>query len=1007
MSQDRQPETRRTAGPTDLKRARGPHYWRSLDEFAQTPEFDELLHREFPEQASEFDDPAGRRRFLKLMAASLALAGVGACRAKPTEHIVPYVRSPEEVIPGKPLFFATAMTLSGVATGLLVESHTGRPTKIEGNPDHPSSLGATDVFSQASVLDFYDPDRSQAPLHLGAPTPWSLFVGEVRGVLETLRQRQGAGLRILTETMSSPTAAHQLRQLLEELPEARWHRWEPAGRDNVRAGAAVAFGAPVETRYRFDLAEVIVSLDADFLSSRPATLRYLHDFAQKRRLHAGKTEMNRLYVVESTPSTTGAKADHRLPLRPSAIEPFARALAAAVGVAGVEAGEGSAEWPEKWIEAIADDLGQHRGTSIVIAGDYQASAVHALAHAMNRALGNIGATVAYTDPVEAEPVDQVQSLRELVADMGAGRVEMLLILGGNPAYTAPADLRFAEALSKVPLRIHHGLYHDETGYLCHWHIPESHYLESWSDARAWDGTVSIVQPLIEPLYETRTIHEMLAVLSPEPGRLPYDIVRQYWTTEGARHLGADVEAGWRRALHHGIVDGTAFDERSMTPGGEIPPPPAPPEGNQLEIVFRPDPTVFDGRFANNGWLQELPKPLTKLTWDNAVFVSPRTAELLQLRNEDQVELSYGGRTIVGPAWVFAGHADDCVTVHLGYGRTRSGRVGNGAGFDAYVLRTSDHQWWGTGVTIRRTGRRHRLAATQRHHNIEGRINIRSGDLETYREDPGFVHHVAHKPPTTLTLYPRWEYPGLAWGMVIDQNACVGCNACVVACHAENNVPVVGKEQVAAGREMHWLRIDTYHRGPVENPATYFQPMLCVHCETAPCEVVCPVAATTHSDEGLNEMVYNRCIGTRYCSNNCPYKVRRFNFLLYSDFTTESLKLQRNPDVTVRSRGVMEKCTFCVQRINHARIEAKVENREIRDGDVVTACQAACPAQAIVFGNLNDPQSRVAALRGDPLNYGVLEEISTFPRATHLGIVRNPNPALEPEGEAHGGGHGGD
>jgi molybdopterin-containing oxidoreductase family iron-sulfur binding subunit len=613
---------------------------------------------------------------------------------------------------------------------------------------------------------------------------------------------------------------------------------------------------------------------------------------------------------------------------------------------------------------------------------------------MNAALGNVGTTVVYTDPVQPVAVDQLQSLRELVDDINDGQVDLLVILGGNPVYTAPADLKFGEALKKVATRVHLGLYDDETSVLCHWHIPETHYLEQWSDARAFDGTASIVQPLIVPLYRGRSAHEVVTIFTARPERTPYDALREYWTAQPQAE-GQNFDKFWRQSVHNGLIAGTALPAKAVQATGAIPPSTAPPAGGGLEIHFAPDPAVYDGRFANNGWLQELPKPLTKLTWDNVAMIAPSTAAQLGLKNEDVVEIQYRNRTVNAPVWVQPGHAAEAVTVHLGYGRTRAGRVAEGAGFNAYTLRTSDAPWAGHGARLRKTGDIYRLAGTQGHHSMEGRAIVRTGTLEDYKAAPDFAQHLEHSPQKSLTLYPDWKYEGYKWGMAVDQTVCTGCSACVVACVAENNIPIIGKDQVMRGREMHWLRIDRYFEGQAENPAIYHQPMLCQHCENAPCEVVCPVAATTHSPEGLNEMTYNRCVGTRYCSNNCPYKVRRFNFLLYSDWETPSVKLVKNPDVTVRSRGVMEKCTYCVQRINRARQDSKVEDRAIRDGEIVTACQAACPTDAIVFGDLNDPASRVAVLQAEAHSYGVLAELNTRPRTTYLAALRNPSPDLGP------------
>ncbi len=991
-----------------LRLAQGPYFWKSLEEIAGTEGFREFLENEFPHGAEQWDDSVGRRKFLRLMGASLALAGVTACTRQPKETIMPYVRAPEEIVPGKPLFFATAVPMGGIAEGVLVESHMGRPTKIEGNPEHPASLGATRAVTQASVLTLYDPDRSQTMTHLGEISSWDAFMGEIREASAAQKSRNGAGFRVLTETVTSPTLARQLRELLEAFPGAKWHQYEPAGRDNVKEGSRLAFGQVVETHYRFDKADVILSLDADFLSSMPGSVRYAREFAARRRVDDGRSQMNRLYVVESTPSITGAKADHRWPLPAGKIAHLTRVIAEAIG-----AGERKQEIKESSrlpvdsqpLEALTKDLQGHQHRSLVIPGDEQPAEVHVLAHAMNHSLGNIGETVIYTNPVEANPVVQMESLRELVNDMEAGKVDWLLMLGGNPVYDAPGNLRFSEHLQKVKLRMHLSLFEDETSALCHWHIPETHFLESWSDLRAYDGTVTILQPLILPLYGGKSVHELLAAVAGQPDRTAYDIVREYWKSQKA---GEEFERFWRRSLHDGLIANTDFPAKQVSLRSSVVRHPSPVAADNglrtadsgpgpLEIIFRPDPHVGDGRFANNGWLQELPKPLTKLTWDNAALLSPRTAERLGVVNEQVVELRYQGRQIEAPVWILPGQPNDSVTVHLGYGRTRAGRVGDGAGFNAYAVRTSTAPWFDTGLEVRRTNKHYALSCTQHHHSMEGRNPVRVGDLQEYRERPDFVQEMGEVPPRNLTLYPEYKYEGYAWGMAIDLNACTGCSACTIACQAENNIPVVGKDQVAVGREMHWIRVDRYYKGEgdaaLDNPETYHQPVPCMQCENAPCEVVCPVAATSHSTEGLNDMVYNRCVGTRYCANNCPYKVRRFNFLLYSDFTTPSLKMLRNPDVTVRSRGVMEKCTYCVQRINAAKIEAEKADRQVRDGEIVTACEAVCPAQAIVFGNINDPTSRVSKLKANKLNYGLLAELNTRPRTTYLAALHNANPEI--------------
>lgn len=988
-----------------LEELQGRQFWQSLEELAEREESQGRLSRQCSQQASTGTDSMSRRTFLGLMAASLALAGLGGCGpGKPPEKILPYVRQPEEIVPGRPLFFATAMPLSGYALGLLAESHMGRPTKIEGNPQHPASLGGTDALAQASVLSLYDPDRSQTVLHQARISTWDAFLAAMTHEMEAQRSRQGAGLRILTETVTSPTLAAQIRALLQKFPSAQWHPYEPIGLDNLHAGARLAFGEPVNTLYRFDRAKAILALDADFLSSWPGSVRYAHDLMEGRRVRKDRLHMSRLYVVESTPTLAGALADHRWPLRASQVEGFARAVAGALGLqVGPASGLNPSAPPIPWIPAIVRDLQNHRGATIVLAGEGQPPIVHALAHGLNQLLGNVGNTVIYTDPVEVTPEGPLASLRRLVGDMAAGRVDTLVILGGNPAYTAPADLRFAEQLSKVGLRIHLSPYADETSALCHWHIPEVHYLETWSDARAFDGTVTVLQPLIDPLYHGRSAHELLAVLLGEVGHKSYDIVRRYWQGQTP---SSDFEAFWQRALHDGLIDGSQLPGRPVSLRadftGQSAPSPSPPTsgGTGLEIIFRPDPHVWDGRFANNAWLQELPKPLTTLTWDNAALISPTTARRLGLSNEEVVELRYRGRVVRAPIWVMAGHCDDAVTMHLGYGRTRAGRVGTGAGFNAYALRTSDAPWFGSGLEIRKTGERYPLAVTQEHSGMVGRDLVRAATLKQFRAHPGLVQEGGDRlRPSQVSLYPEYPYTGHQWGMAIDQNLCIGCNACVVACQAENNIPIVGKSEVLRNREMHWLKIDRYYHGDPGNPKTYFQPRPCMHCEKAPCEVVCPVEATVHDDEGLNEMIYNRCVGTRYCSNNCPYKVRRFNFFQNVDKSVISLQLMRNPDVTVRERGVMEKCTYCIQRISTARREAEKENREVREGEVLTACQQACPTQAIVFGNINDPNSAVARLKAEPHNYDLLAELNTQPRTTYLAVFSNPNPEIKDQGVA--------
>ena len=1021
----------------------GKKYWRSLEELADTPAFREFVAREFPQQAEGWNDPVERRTFLKLMGASLALAGLSGCVFQPPEKIVPYVKQPEEHVPGKALFFATAAPLFGAATPILVRSNEGRPTKIEGNPDHPNNRpldfpaedpyrdprgsSATDIFTQASILSLYDPDRSQTMTYREDIRTWTAFVGDIRSALDEQRAKQGAGIRFLTETITSPSLGAQMNELLTAFPQAKWHQWEPANRDNAFNGAMMAFNRPVNVTYKFDLAQRVLSLDADFLSAQPGYVRYAREFIARRRVTENNREMNRLYVIETTPSNTGAMADHTWTVKPSEMEGLVRTIA----------GAGNASsYP--WITPLLMDLQQHKGASIVIAGDNQPPIVHALAHVMNNALGNVGKTVFYTDPLEVRAEDQRKSLQDLVNDLDAGRVELLVIIGGNPVYNTPVDLKLDfPRLQKAKLRVHLIEYKDETTELCHWHVPAAHYLESWGDARSYDGTVTIIQPLIEPLYEGKTAYELLAVFSDQYDRKPYDIVRAFWQQPRTR-IGAaneqsaptqstqsagDFETQWRQWVHDGFIPDTALPQTMLLPRADFAPqqPPAAASGN-FELVFRTDPSLYDGRFANNGWLQELPKPLTKVTWDNVALVSPNAARgIAGLGNEDNavkgrehyvpvVEIvNQQGTAVRAPLWVMPGQPDGVVTVHLGYGRRLAGRVGSGSqgqtvGFDAYRLRTSYEPWFSTGIQLRATPEQHLLATTQLHFNLEDpkfsteeRDVVRSETLEEFLN--GSAENEKHEHPT---LYPDYDYknqaenaPNYAWGMAIDLNNCIGCNGCTVACQAENNIPVVGKTEVVRSREMHWIRVDTYYKGfdPSHPEGTNFMPVPCMHCENAPCEPVCPVHATVHSAEGLNDMVYNRCVGTRYCSNNCPYKVRRFNFFLYQDWNTPTYQLMRNPDVSVRSRGVMEKCTYCVQRIQNAKIQAELEDRKLRDGEIVTACQAVCPTDAIVFGDVNDPGSRVNRLKNDRRNYSLLGELNTRPRTTYLSQLKNPNPEI--------------
>ncbi|BBL75808.1 4Fe-4S dicluster domain-containing protein [Methylomagnum ishizawai] len=964
----------------------GPDLWRGLE--GQGAAFLDFAERGFPDAAALWDQPVRRRRMLELMGASLLLGGLAGCGRPPREEIVPYVREPEREVPGRPRYYATALSHAGYAQGVLVESHAGRPTKVEGNPAHPASLGATDIFAQAAVWGLYDPDRSASVLRRGRPASFQDFAADwaARSV------RRGAGLYLLTETVTSPTLAGQIDAWLSAYPEARWVQYETVGRDNPAAGTRLAFGREADTLYRFERAKVVVSLDGDFLTGTPARTRYGHDFIAARRAGIGTGQRPRLYALESCPNLVGAMADRRWPLRVGQMEAVARDLAWRLGLAGI-AGAGGAPLPAAALDTLVRELQAHPGAGIVVAGDHLPPTVHALAEAINARLGNIGGTVSHIEPVAARAGGV--GLAQLVDEMRGGRVQALFILGANPVYSAPVDLEFAAALAQVPFRVHHGLYRDETAALCDWHLPATHELESWTDTRAYDGTVSLVQPLIAPLYGGHSAHELMGLLSGRPGLADYEAVRGHWRD---RQAGPDFEDFWRGALRAGVVPATASAvlDLALRPDftDDLAPPSIPPAG--LEIRFRPDPHLYDGRYANNGWLQELPRPLTKLVWENAALLGPGTAERLRLVSGDRVELVYQGRRVAIPVWVVPGHAEDGVTLELGYGRERAGALGDGTGVSAYRLRTRASPAFDAGLELRPAaraggweglglGQDGKPATTQHHGDLEGR------DLVwVVRADAGSA--MPSRPAAaSASLFPPYRYDGHAWAMVIDLDACIGCNACAMACQAENNVPIVGKDEVRRGREMHWLRIDRYYAGPPAHPKTYFQPVPCMHCEQAPCEPVCPVQASIHDSEGLNNQVYNRCVGTRFCQSNCPYKVRRFNFFGYAarEATHEGAPITaalRNPDVTVRSRGVMEKCTYCVQRINQARIQAGLEDRDIREGEIVTACQQACPTQAIVFGDLNRPDSAVNAWKRDPRHYVLLEELGTRPRTTYLARV---------------------
>ncbi|MGC1297471.1 MAG: TAT-variant-translocated molybdopterin oxidoreductase [Alloacidobacterium sp.] len=1009
----------------------GKKYWRSLEELADKPGFGEMLSREFPQQASEWIDPVSRRGFLKLAGASLALAGLSGCTKQPDEAIYPYIKAPEDLVLGKPMYFATAFPFPTGAVPVLVKSDAFRPIKIDGNPEHPYIKGGSDPFTQGTLLDLYDPDRSQHIIYRGETRTWVTFQAAWRSALADKKSAGGAGVYFLSGTVTSPTLAAQWKKAQATFPNAKWIQYDAVNRDSACAASKAAFGDYLDAQYKLDVADVILSLDADFLSGavQPGFHKLAKDYANRRRLDGASSgqgaEMNRLYVVESWTTTTGLKAEHRLALRASDIGPFAAALAGTL-VSGSASYSGSDD-AKKYLAAVAKDLKANAGKCLVIPGEQQSAQVHAAAIAINEALGNVGKTVVYTETVNPLPSIQTDELKSLVADMNAGKVDWLVILDSNPVYSTPADLKFESALGKVKTIVHLGSHVDETAQLAEWHINNAHYLESWSDARAYDGTVSVVQPMIEPLYRGHTAHEIIQAMLDNPDLSGYDAVRENWRQQLSSQ--GDFEFNWRKVLHDGFIADTAFQPKGGGAGkalaegaknqfGDLPITArnASGDADTLEIVFRPDYNLYDGRFANVGWLQELPRPVTNLSWDNAAQMSYATLNKYNLAEHDVVEISVNGLKVLAPVFAVPGHPDNTIALTLGQGRSRAGRVGSGFGFNAYAVRTSDSPLFVIGATLRKTGEVYEFAVTKSHyidhrevahggdgsgtHSIEGneamdRGIIRYATLEEFKQNMNFAHegdgHETPEPDTSM--FPAYRYDKNAWGMSIDMNSCVGCNACIVSCYAENNIAVVGKHQVKVGRNMQWLRIDTYFEGDLAAPRAHFQPMACQHCENAPCEQVCPVGATVHTPEGLNTMVYNRCVGTRYCSNNCPYKVRRFNFLLFSDYETESLKLMRNPDVSVRSRGVMEKCSYCVQRINAAKIQADKENREVRDGEIVTACQQACPTNAIIFGNINDRASKVRKLKEQSRTYGVLADINTRPRTTYVAEVLNVNPEL--------------
>lgn len=1009
--------------------------WRSRPHLEQDPNLTEQIPEELIPGAADAPSGNNRRHFMQLLGASMAMAGLAACR-RPVEKIMPFSDRPEELIPGVPLHYASAMNFRGIARPLLVKSHDGRPVKIEGNPDHPNASGSSGVFEQASLLQLYDPDRSKHILRTGALSSWDDFL--------SLCQRFQIGnrrLAVLAAPDHSPTRARLQAQLENQFPDTQWIDYRSEGDDAETLGLQMAYGLPLQPTYDFGNADVIVSLDADFLGSHAKNGNWnTASFAQGRKLNGVQDEMSRLYVAESTYTTTGTMADHRRRMRSDAITTLASQIATALGVY-------SGTSPDTYASAIASDLQQSNGRSIIVAGESQPAEVHALCAVMNHALGAVGTTVTLSDTGAPVKTSQSEALAALVSEMQSGQIDMLLMLGVNPVYDAPPELDFQGAMRRVINTIHVGMYVDETAQTSTWHIPQTHYLESWGDGRSWDGTLTPIQPLIAPLYEdARSDIEILHALNGGQHAKGYDLVRETW----ASSLGEDdFEAAWRRILHDGYLRDTGYPAITAVPafGGSLPEP-----KSGLELVTRLDPTLFDGSFANNAWCQELPDPITKIVWDNVVVLSPKTANDLGLVCEyskgryysDIVTLAVNGQEVELPIWILPGHADDSVSVTLGYGReistTRSerdtpfwdkddetdiyarGTLATGVGTNVAKLRNALIQPVSHGVQLTATGQKARIVTTQDHGilDTEARPLVRSATLEEYRADPAFPLQEEAPTPSSGVKTDFSDYPELwknqhpakspalrdsdywqnQWGMVIDLNACTGCNACIVACQAENNIQVVGKKEVGNGRELHWLRIDRYFvtEGGEDletDPQIVMQPMPCQHCENAPCESVCPVAATVHSPDGTNQMIYNRCIGTRYCANNCPYKVRRYNFYNWSKTIPATVQMAQNPNVSVRFRGVMEKCSFCVQRIRETQKRAGLEKRPLHRDEVTTACQQACSAEAITFGDLNDEESGVSRAVQNSRGYRLLAYLNIKPRVSYLARVRNPNQELEP------------
>ncbi len=1002
-------------------------YWKSLNELAQNKEYQNFVEREFPENATELTDGVSRKGFLRVMGASIALAGFAACR-RPVQKILPYSQQPEDIVPGIPLFYATAMPFQGSLTGLVVENHEGRPTKVEGNDLHPGSWGNTNAYHQATILEMYDPDRSRSPLRNGDKASTNDFVVFAQEFFADQNKR----VAFISEANSSPTFQSLKEGALRKFDNAKWVTYEPFGEDNNIEGNRIAFGRRLRTHYNYSNADIVVSLDDDFLAAtHPNNVEYAKQVTGRRKVTSTNDTMNRIYSVENGFTLTGSFADHRLRVKASEVEAFANALAATLSskISGLNAfsGVNNKFTGSDFINAMADDLASHTGSSAVSIGFSHSANAHAIVAAINSALNNVGSTVNYLEVPSFDNQNNKQVFADVVTEIKAGNIDAVVMIGTNPSLTAPADLDFSGALSNVGEVIHFGTYRDESSKGASWHVSRSHFLESWGDGFSFGGARSVIQPQIQPLHDSMSEIEFLNAIVYEERVSGYELVQN--TFKG--YYSRNFENRWKDILHDGLDIRDGYSRARVSLRSVSPSQTSGVDG--IEIVIRPDASVYDGRFANLGWLQELPDPMTKITWDNVALMSPATASSLGVENEDLVNVAVNGKAVQIAAWIQPGHADDSITLNVGYGREGIGRVADvdsdtsqlfdktvtAGGVDVYPLRNSNTSLYTSGEVSKASGT-YSISCVQDHHSLEGRDMYRQATLNKYKDTPDYasfkyVHKYAVPgmkeaaelgEDQPISLFNEQTYPESEpqWGMAIDLNSCFGCGVCVIACQSENNIPVIGKREVGRGREMHWIRNDRYYMGDEHDPQAVHQPVPCMHCELAPCEQVCPVAATTHSDDGMNQMTYNRCIGTRYCANNCPFKVRRFNFFNYpKEYLTtgedpDIIQMAMNPEVSVRFRGVMEKCTYCVQRVNRAKINTKIETGSPKpaDGTVVTACQQACPADAIYFGDLTDENSEVTKMKRNERNYLMLEELNVRPRTSYIAKLTNPNPALVDE-----------